>query len=153
MIPADDNTIQTFQSGLQGCFQAAVDAGFTLIHITPHIDPLEHTTDGKGLWRNVVKFDPSAKYGPDAGSAFDYEQVMLMPVAEALNNVVNDRITVELAMSAESGLSVWTYPRAYTTLMQTTKARITDAKYVGVGVSFNFDKVSEQGVGRMQMIM
>lgn len=150
MVPADASTIQTFKSGLQDCFKAAVDAGFTSIHITPHIDPHEHTPDGKGLWRNVVKFDPSTRYGPDQGTAFSYEDVLLKPVAEALNNVVNNKITVEMAMSAESGLSVWSYPRAYAGLMQRTKARITKAKHVGAGVSFNYDKVSAKMLGGRQ---
>lgn len=47
-------------------------AGFSTIHILPHVDPVD--SSGKGMWRNVVKFDPLAKVGP-SGHAFSYEDV------------------------------------------------------------------------------
>eukprot|EP00878_Enallax_costatus_P021261 GHUV01022503.1.p1 GENE.GHUV01022503.1~~GHUV01022503.1.p1 ORF type:complete len:402 (+),score=62.90 GHUV01022503.1:1266-2471(+) len=141
MLPADPVSIQTFKTGVQKCLQAVVDAGFTTIHITPHIDVQEKSPTGKGLWRNVVKYDPSIKYGPDKSNSFTYEDVLLQPVADALNSVVTKEIAVEFALSAESGLSVWSYPKAYTQLMQKVKVRITKAMSVGTGISFNYDKV------------
>eukprot|EP00878_Enallax_costatus_P012403 GHUV01012953.1.p1 GENE.GHUV01012953.1~~GHUV01012953.1.p1 ORF type:complete len:216 (-),score=39.26 GHUV01012953.1:1456-2103(-) len=142
MLPADPVSIQTFKTGVQKCLQAVVDAGFTTIHITPHIDVQEKSPTGKGLWRNVVKYDPSIKYGPDKSNSFTYEDVLLQPVADALNSVVTKEIAVEFALSAESGLSVWSYPKAYTQLMQKVKVRITKAMSVGTGISFNYDKVN-----------
>lgn len=144
MLAADPVSIQTFKNGVQTCFQAAVDAGFTTIHVTPHIDVQEYSTGGRGLWRNVVKFDPLAKYGPDQSNSFTYEDVLLQPVADALNYVVTKEVAVDFALSAESGLSVWSYPKAYTQLMQRTKGRITNGMSVGTGISFNYDKVCQQ---------
>ena len=41
---------------------AALDAGFTTLHLLPHVDPFEVKNGARrGLWRNVVRFDPAAK--------------------------------------------------------------------------------------------
>eukprot|EP00775_Hariotina_reticulata_P011691 gene11691-11835_t len=144
-IPADAGSIDRFKQGLRKCFKAGLDAGFTTLHILPHVDPREHDINsGKGLWRNVVKFDPVKKYGPDQWNAFSYEDVLLRPTAEALNMVTKYNTTVEFTLSAEQGRSVWYYPIAYVQLLQRTKAvaaRGKDARQHSFGVSFNYDKV------------
>jgi len=105
------------------CLQAAVDVGFTTLHILPHVDPRQDDINsGRGLWRNVVKFDPMMKYGPDQWNAFSYEDVVLRPTAEALNIVTKYNTTVEFTLSAEQGRSVWYFPTAYVQLLQKTKA-------------------------------
>eukprot|EP00879_Flechtneria_rotunda_P025676 GHRR01027311.1.p1 GENE.GHRR01027311.1~~GHRR01027311.1.p1 ORF type:complete len:204 (+),score=65.46 GHRR01027311.1:703-1314(+) len=123
---------------------AAMLAGFTTLHIVPHVDPREKSTNSRGLWRNVVKFDPLAKYGPDGGSAYTNEDVLLRPAAEALNSVIGYNTVVELTISAEQGLSVWSFPRKYIKLLGSTKAVSARGKNAAkhlFGVSFNYDKV------------
>lgn len=124
MIPADQGSIDRFRSGLEKCFKAGIAAGFTTIHIVPHVDPTDFKT-GNGLWRNIVKFDPVMRYGPDTSSAFSYEQVLLQPAAEAISSVVRADTAVEFTLSAEQGRSVWSYPRQYSQLIQRTKAITT----------------------------
>ena len=46
--------------------------GFTTIHILPHVDPVD--SNNRGMWRNVVKFNPTQKIGP-GGAAYSYEDV------------------------------------------------------------------------------
>jgi len=125
-IPADAGIIDRFKQGLRKCLQAGVDAGFTTLHILPHVDPRERDIDtGRGLWRNVVKFDPVKKVGPDQWNAFSFEDVLLRPAAEALNEVIKHNTTVEFTLSAEQGRSVWYYPTAYKQLLQRMKAVTT----------------------------
>lgn len=142
-VPADQASIARFKSGLERCFRAGVNSGFTTLHIVPHVDPTDFKT-GRGLWRNIVKFSPLTKYGPDASTAFSYEDVLLKPVAEAVNNVVGADTAVEFTLSAEQGRSVWSYPKEYITLLDRTKAvtaRNKNATRHVFGVSFNYDKV------------
>ena len=61
-MPADAGSIARYQSGLARCFRAALGAGFTTLHILPHVDPYEYKNGARqGLWRNVVRFDPAVK--------------------------------------------------------------------------------------------
>lgn len=142
LLPADLTLVSRFKSGLQKCFSAALDAGFTTIHILPHIDPIDSST-GKGLWRNVVKFDPLARVGPQ-GAAFTYEDVLLKPAAEALNAVTRSDTGVEFTLTGEQGLSVFSFPRSWAQLLDRTKATAAkgkDASRHSAGVSFNWDKI------------
>lgn len=62
------------------------------IAITPHLDDgLEY-----GGWRNALVFDPLAKY-----SGFSYYEVMLKPIAQALNAVIDPTTQVWFAMQGE----------------------------------------------------
>ena len=61
-MPADAGSIARYQSGLARCLRAALNAGFTTLHLLPHVDPFEVKNGAsRGLWRNVVRFDPAAK--------------------------------------------------------------------------------------------
>lgn len=136
-IYADANSIGRYQAGLQRCFKAAVDAGFTVLHITPHVDPKDQ--NGKGVWRNLVKFDPLAKLG-----GYSYSDVLLEPAARALNAVVKKDTVVEFALSAEQGLAIFSYPQQWLKLVSSTKAISSAGKDKSkhlYGLSFNFDKV------------
>lgn len=79
--------------------------------------------------------------GPSNGSAYTYSEVLLQPAAAALNAVVNDKITVEMALGGEQGLSVFGYPQAYMDMFYQSKSLIPNAGSVTAGVSFNYDKV------------
>ncbi|KAI8466530.1 MAG: hypothetical protein J3K34DRAFT_433433 [Monoraphidium minutum] len=141
LVPADDYQIGRFKAGLQKCFKAALDAGFTVLHVLPHVDPVDG--DGKGMWRNVVKFNPLQKVGP-GGAAYSYEDVLLRPTAEALNSVVSRDTVVEFALAGEQGLSLFTFPNEWAQLIDKTKAissKSKDASRHLMGVSFNWDKV------------
>jgi hypothetical protein len=89
--------IERYRKGIQRCFQAAVDAGFTLIHIVPHVDPFQE--DGRYIWRNLVAFHPLNRQGPDELNSFSYFETLLQPVAQALNAVINNNTGVCVAHS------------------------------------------------------
>lgn len=141
--PVEDWLIQRYKNGLQKCFQAAIDAGFTTIHILPHVDPID-AADGRGMWRNVVRFDPLAAVKGESSRGYTYEDVLLRPAAEALNNVVRGDTQVEFTLTGEQGLSVFTYPKSWAALLDTVKgitAKGKDASRHKAGVSFNWDKI------------
>jgi len=136
-VYADAGSISRYQAGLTRCFKAAVAAGFTTLHLTPHVDP--HDQNGRGVWRNLIRFDPTAKMG-----GFSYAEVLLVPAARALNAAVKADTTVEFALSAEQGLAVFSYPRQWLGLADSVKAISAKGKDPSkhfAGISFNFDKV------------
>jgi hypothetical protein len=93
-------------------------AGFTTIHILPHLNTIENRLGNRALWRNVVPFSPLAK-APinDSAGSFNYADVLLQPAAEAINSVADNTTFVEFALTGEQGLSTWTYPREYLQLL------------------------------------
>lgn len=80
------------------------------------MDPKNQAT-GRGLWRNLVKFDPLVKY-----SGFSYSDVLLAPVANALSAVIKPTTVVEFSVSAEQGLATWMYPKQWSTAIAQTRA-------------------------------
>ena len=108
-----------------------------MLHITPHVDPKDQ--NGRGVWRNLVKFDPMEKLG-----GCSYSTVLLKPAARALNAVVKKNTVVEFALSAEQGLAIFSYPQQWLKLVNSTKAISSKGKDKSkhlYGISFNFDKV------------
>uniref|UniRef100_A0A383W7Z6 Glycoside hydrolase family 5 domain-containing protein n=1 Tax=Tetradesmus obliquus TaxID=3088 RepID=A0A383W7Z6_TETOB len=103
--------IDRFRFGLQWCLAKAVELGLD-IAITPHLD------DGleMGGWRNALVFDPLVKYGN-----FSYYDVMLRPIAQALNAVITPDTQVLLAMQGEMSATVVRYPRSWTSLVSRLK--------------------------------
>jgi hypothetical protein len=77
--------LAAYQAGLTACFAQAVQLGLD-IFITPHVDDGGPAT----IWRNALKLDPIAPYGP-----WSYLSVLIRPMAEALNQV------------ARKGMKVW----------------------------------------------
>lgn len=144
-MKANNDNIQRFKNGLQKCFKAAVDAGFTRIRVLPHVDIYEVDKDGKQknmLWRNVVRFDPHAKYG-NADPFLSYEDVLLDPAVEALKAVLTPKVSVELSLAGEQGLSVFGYPQKWSSSMDRIRE---DLKGYGsgnhtFGLCFNWNKV------------
>jgi hypothetical protein len=49
--------------------------------------------DVTGGWRNGLVFDPLKKYGN-----YSYAEFMLIPLADALNSVITDEVTVTFAL-------------------------------------------------------
>jgi len=81
---ASVESVRDWQSGLQRCFKAAVNAGFTGLQILNHIDSEDH-----GTWRNMLKFDPVQKY-----DGWSYEDVVVRPASQALNAVIKPETRV-----------------------------------------------------------
>lgn len=107
-------------------------AGFTTIHILPHLNTIENRLGNRALWRNVVPFSPLAKAPANStAGSFNYADVLLQPAAEAVNEVADNNTFVEFALTGEQGLSTWTYPREYLQLlheMKNTTTRCVDCR-------------------------
>jgi hypothetical protein len=118
--------------------------------VLPHVDIYEVDSSGVQrnlLWRNVVRFDPSARYGGgrDGGDPFTYEDVLLTPALEALKSALNGRsnVNVEFSLAGEQGLSVFAFPKAWAAAMARLRAGtagVGGGKHA-FGFCFNWDKV------------
>lgn len=94
------------------------------------------------IWRHAYSLALlHRRAGPPNRPAYTYSEVLLHPAAAALKAVVNDKITVEMALGGEQGFSVFGYPQAYMDMIDESKALIPNAGSVKAGVSFNYDKV------------
>uniref|UniRef100_A0A383VZ49 GH18 domain-containing protein n=1 Tax=Tetradesmus obliquus TaxID=3088 RepID=A0A383VZ49_TETOB len=145
MLPVEASQTARYRQGLEKCFKAALDAGFTGIHILAHVDVFDQSLSSRTLWRNVVLFSPTAPAADSSSGSYSYTDALLQPAAEALNNVINRETTVEFTLAGEQGLSVWSYPRDYTQAMQRMRSILSrgglDPSRHTFGVSFNYDKV------------
>lgn len=97
---------------------ALLFAGFTTLHILPHLNVIEGQLGNKALWRNVVPFSPLEKAANSSTGNFSYADVLLQPAAEAVNSAALYDTIVEFCLSGEQGLSAWVYPREYLQLIQ-----------------------------------
>jgi hypothetical protein len=92
---------------------------------------------GKGIWRNVVKFDPSKKVGP-SGEASSFEEAALLPAAKALGAAVSsvpdgESLSVEFSLGGEQGLSVFSFPRSYSGMVPRLRSAMMDAATAASG--------------------
>jgi hypothetical protein len=93
------------------------------------------------LWRNVVRFDPLARYGTaPRGGANSYEDVLLRPALDALKATLTPKVSVELSLAGEQGLSVFGYPSSWAFLMDKMRGELSGfgSKKHTFGVSFNW---------------
>lgn len=79
--------------GEQRCFRAAAKADFKAIQVLLHIDSDDHST-----WRNLLDFDPLAKY-----AGYSYEDVVVRPTAEALRTTLKPSQKVRCRDRARGG--------------------------------------------------
>lgn len=78
-VDASPSTVARWQSGLERCFRAAVQQGFTRLHVLGHVDPVHPVLYRDTTWRNLLLFSPLKKYG-----GYSYDDVMIKPVIRAL---------------------------------------------------------------------
>ncbi|GIL64350.1 hypothetical protein Vafri_18320, partial [Volvox africanus] len=151
-------SISSFKAGMELCFRRAIEEGLG-ISVVPHLDDGGRTA----AWRNGLLFNPKQKYG-----GFSYQEVMLNPVVDALAAALAakpawvDPVPVWLALQGEMSATVLSYPREYTQLVDEMRERLlagmlragVSDEYMDiqrsltqVGVSFNFNKVSQVNTG------
>lgn len=105
-LPFTPEIIDMWTKRFVPCLQHAVQLGFTGIAFTPHLDP---TTGG---WRNAMLINPLMKYG-----GFSYTDIMLLPLAQAMNSVMADNLTVWFALQGEMSAMVMRYPQEHQRLL------------------------------------
>jgi len=114
--------------------------------VLPHVDIYEIHPNGTQknlLWRNVVRFDPLAKYGLRDWDKFSYADVLLNPAVDALKAVLKPTTTVEFSLAGEQGLSVFAFPSNWKAAMARMRQYLSPfgSKSHRFGVCFNWDKV------------
>jgi hypothetical protein len=94
-IEFDAAAVGRFKRGMQNCFRKAVEMGMD-ISLTPHLDD----AFGLGAWRNALIMDPTAKHAGNntEQGGFSYYDIMLRPLAQALNAVISNSTKVFFAM-------------------------------------------------------
>ncbi|KAF8071022.1 hypothetical protein HT031_001104 [Scenedesmus sp. PABB004] len=132
--PNKDN-IERFTALLAKCMQRAVDAGKD-IAVLAHLD-----NAGSYTWRNLLQFSPTEKKG-----GYSYADVVIAPMARAVNRVIKPGTKVVFTLNGETGKSVSQYAREWLKLVPLTKSLIRGskglaAKDVMVGISLNYNKV------------
>jgi hypothetical protein len=131
--------MERYRAGLERCARYAIAKGFRTLHLLPHVDPMQ--PDGKGIWRNVVKFDPSKKVGP-TGEASSFEESALLPAAKALGAAVSslpagETLHVEFSLGGEQGLSVFSFPRQYQGMVPRLRSAMEGAAASATGQNAN----------------
>ena len=136
----------------------------------PHVDVYRVNATGAragDVWRNVVRFSPTDKYGGGGNSGKDgngkdgkggkgadrparsYEQVLIEPAVKALKGALGASpgggagVSVQLSLSGEQGLSTFAYPAAWQAVMGRARAALAGAgsgKHE-FGVCLNWNKV------------
>eukprot|EP00878_Enallax_costatus_P042632 GHUV01050055.1.p1 GENE.GHUV01050055.1~~GHUV01050055.1.p1 ORF type:complete len:299 (+),score=46.39 GHUV01050055.1:42-938(+) len=138
-LPFTQDVIANWTSSFTKCLQHAVAKGFTGIAVTPHLDGWGQFTP----WRNSLRVNPLAKY-----SGFSYTDIMLVPLAHALNAVMTEDMTVWFALQGEMSLMAMMYPREHQRLLPYLKSLVikdnpTQASQVRMGLSINFNKLCD----------
>jgi hypothetical protein len=126
-LPPTKADIEEFTSGFSRCAAYAARLGFRQILMSPHIDDAE----GKGLWRNMIDFNPlkADKHGNS------YWSILLEPTLKAgmaaaqaaaqagagARNGANTPFTLWLGLQGEMGRPVFSDPAAWSETA--TKAR------------------------------
>jgi len=127
--PMDMDYVEKYKAGLAYCMRRAVDNNMKIV---VHI----HLDDGidKGTWRNVMIFNPIAKYG-----GVSYYDTVVKPTADAVKAANYKGGEVYFAMQAEMGATLFYYPKEWRSLVGPIKAAVGGNTKVGVNV--NWEKI------------
>jgi len=120
---------------LASCMKKAVDAGVG-IAVLAHLDNMKEYT-----WRNVLQFSPTAKY-----NGYSYADVVLKPMATAVNKAIRPGTEVIFTLQGETGKSISQYSKQWLELVGKVKGWIKEGKNLNnkdvlVGISLNYNKI------------
>ena len=132
--PATQQDIDNFEHSMQACFRRAVEYNMS-IEVSPR---LQHSTE-QTIPSNTLDLNPLLDY-----ENFSYMEVMLMPLAHALNGAINNRTQVWLALQGQMGASLFKYPMEYLQALGTTYYALhaglpedwPDCLHIGVSLNF-----------------
>lgn len=135
--PASQTDIDTFQAGMQACFASAVQYKMS-IHITPQLSD----GTGRAAWQNLLKLNPLAKY-----EGFSYFEIMLRPLAHAINGAVQEDTNVFFALQGQLGFLLFMHPLEYLQTTGTLHHIMRDGlpvqwpEFIKFGISLNYNKL------------
>ena len=132
--PAIQQDVDDFERSMQACFTRAVEYNLS-IEVSPR---LQHSTE-PSISSNSLDLNPLLDY-----EDFSYMQVMLTPLAHALNQAINNRTEAWFALQGQMGTSLFKYPMEYLQALGTTHYAIHASlpadwpDLLHIGVSLNF---------------
>jgi hypothetical protein len=134
VVPVSPNNLRVLTTGMNACFKAAVNLGFTTIEVTPHIDD----GMGRGGWRNALVMNPLRKYDGD----FSYYDIIIRPVVNAINAVISGvppgkRVHIYMSMQGEMNFMLWKFPTEWHRMMNIIRRSLPTGAKVGISVNFN----------------
>lgn len=135
--PAAQQDVDIFEHSMKACFRRAVEYNIS-IEVSPR---LQHSS-GHNVSSNSLDMNPLLEY-----EGFKYMDIMLMPLAHAINGAVNNKTEVWLSLQGQMGMSLFKYPMEYMQALGTTHLTLHDGLPHGwphmlhLGVSLNFYKI------------
>ena len=132
--PATQEDVDNFERSMQACFMRAVEYNMS-IEVSPR---LRHSTE-QTIPSNTLDFDPLLDY-----EDFSYMEVMLTPLAHALNGAINNKTEAWIALQGQMGTSLFKYPMEYLQALGTTYYALhaglpedwPDLLHIGVSLNF-----------------
>ena len=132
--PATQQDVDNFEQGMQACFMRAVQYNMS-IQVSPR---LQHSTE-QMIPSNTLDLNPVLDY-----EDFSYMEVMLTPLAHALNGAINNKTQVWVALQGQMGMSLFKYPMEYLQALGTMHYALHAGlpgdrpNLLHIGVSLNF---------------
>ncbi|GBG00356.1 hypothetical protein Rsub_13088 [Raphidocelis subcapitata] len=134
-VDATPDTMRRYRDLLSSCIKHAVSKGLD-VAILAHLDNMREYT-----WRNLLQFDPTAQYG-----GASYADVVLRPMADAVNQAVGSGTNVIFTINGETGKSVSQYANSWLALVPTVRSWLMAGGRMSrdkaqVAVSLNYNKL------------
>lgn len=130
----ETNTLN-YEQGMIMCFQSAIENGYNVIEITPHLDD----GSGQGKWRNIISMNPLKKYS----NKTSYYRAMIHPLLHSVNVAVRKTRTttstqVNFSLQGEMNRMLMDYPLKWLKMANVVRCLLpNDKSKVGVSVNFN----------------
>lgn len=135
--PATQTDIDAFQEGMHACFARAVQHRMAI-----HISPQLNDGTGQAAWQNLLNLNPLTEY-----EDFSYIQVMLYPLAHAINGAVHEGTQVYFTLQGQMGSSLFYHPLEYLQAAGTLHHIMHEGlpaewpEFIRFGISLNYNKV------------
>ncbi|DBA69464.1 TPA: hypothetical protein ACH3X2_012806 [Trebouxia sp. C0005] len=135
--PATQTDIDAFQAGMQACFARAVQHRMAI-----HISPQLNDGTGQAAWQNLLNLNPLTRY-----EDFSYIEVMLYPLARAVNGAVQEGTQVYFTLQGQMGSSLFYHPLEYLQAAGTVHHIMHEGvpaewpEFIKFGISLNYNKV------------
>ncbi|KAI8466523.1 MAG: hypothetical protein J3K34DRAFT_433415 [Monoraphidium minutum] len=137
---------------LTKCVKHAVDKYNMDVAILAHLDNMKEYT-----WRNILQFDPKASYG-----GHSYKDVVLRPMAEAVNAAVKPSTKVIFTLNGETGKSVSQFSKHWLELVPEVRGWLMaggklarDKAQIAISLNYNklygwidFDSISPEYIAK-----
>ena len=107
-----------------------------------HISPQLNDGTGQAAWQNLLNLNPLTPY-----EDFSYIEVMLYPLAHAINGAVQEETQVYFTLQGQMGSSLFYHPLEYLQAARTLHRIMRESlpaewpEFINFGISLNYNKV------------